>query len=177
MSNISLPSPSAPSPSAPPSEPQSHFFSQRSRRQLGFFFAGAGFVAVSSIITRRSLVRKYKATFPKFYQPSNAPNHGINGAMEAFEALNIATINVASIGLMLTGGLLYAFDISSLNDMRRNVRKSIGVDVERSDQEVEKEIEEWFATVLERMGKNEKKVEVEKQEDGDEAEHRHENEK
>lgn len=97
--------------------------------------------------------------------------------MEAFEALNIATINVASVGLMLTGGLLYAFDISSLDDMKRNVRTRIGVDVERSDQEVEKEIEEWFATVLERMGKNEKKVEVEEQDSRDQAKERRENEK
>jgi len=110
------------------------------------------------MITRRSLVRRYKATVPKFYQPNNRLNE-VNGAMEAFEALNIATINVLSVGMMFTGGLLYAFDISSIDDMKRTVRSRIGVDairsgqdVGRSDHDVEKEIEQWFATVLERKG-------------------------
>jgi hypothetical protein len=87
----------------------------------------------------------------------------VNGALEAMEALNIATINVLSIGMMVGGGLLYAFDISSVDDIKKNVRTRIGVDVNRSDQDVEEEIEEWFATVLERKGKKEKKQESEGQ--------------
>jgi hypothetical protein len=122
---------------------------------LGLFFAGAGFFAVSSIITRRSLLRRYKATVPKFYQPSNRANE-VNGAIEAFEALNIATINVLSVGMMLGGGLLYALDISSLDDMRRQVRTSIGVDGPRTDEDAEKEIEEWIASVLNKGSKSEK---------------------
>jgi len=95
-------------------------------------------------------VRRYKATIPKFYAPSNRANNNINGAMEAFEALNIATINVLSVGMMASGGLLWAFDIAGVEDMRRKVRKQIGVDVSRTDQDAEEEIEEWFATVLAR---------------------------
>lgn len=138
-------------------EPHSPLFSQRSRRQLGLFFAGAGFFAISAMITRRSLVRRYKATIPKFYHPSNRPNFQVNGAMEAFEALNIATVNVLSVSMMLGGGFLYAFDIASLDDMRRKLRSRIGVDGLRTDQEVEEEIKEWFATVLERKEKQENK--------------------
>jgi hypothetical protein len=70
--------------------------------------------------------------------------------MEAFEALNIATINVVSLGIMATGGLLWAFDISSLDDMRRKVRTNWGTGASRDDSEVEEELEEWFATVLSR---------------------------
>lgn len=70
--------------------------------------------------------------------------------MEAFEALNIATVNVISVGMMLTGGLLWAFDIASLDDMRSKVRTNLGVDPIRTDQDAEAEIEEWFATVLAR---------------------------
>lgn len=95
-------------------------------------------------------MRRYKATIPKFYAPSNRANNNINGAMEAFEALNIATINVLSVGMMASGGLLWAFDIAGVEDMRRKVRKQIGVDVSRTDQDAEEEIEEWFATVLAR---------------------------
>lgn len=148
------------------SESQSSFLSQRSRRQLGLFFAGAGFFAVSSIITRRSLVRRYKATVPKFYQPSNRAGFEVNGAIEAFEALNIATINVVSVGMMLGGGLLYAFDISSLDDMRRQVRTSIGIDGPRTDQDAEKEIEEWIAKTLNIQFKEEKRLEGPKDAEG-----------
>ncbi|TAQ85484.1 hypothetical protein B7494_g6191 [Chlorociboria aeruginascens] len=113
-------------------------------------FPRAGFFAISSIITRRSLVKRYRTTVPKFYHPSNRPNGEINGALDAVDALSIATMNVCSIGIMLSGGLLWAFDISTLNDMRAKVRPRIGVDINRSDQDVEEEIEEWFATVLAR---------------------------
>jgi hypothetical protein len=132
------------------SESESAFFSPRSRRQLSLLAAGVGFFAISSVITRRSIVRRYKATVPKFYQPSNRPSTQVNGAMEAFEALNIATVNVFSVGMMVTGGLLWAFDIASLDDMRSKVRTNLGVDPIRTDQDAEAEIEEWFATVLAR---------------------------
>ncbi|CZR58445.1 uncharacterized protein PAC_08337 [Phialocephala subalpina] len=135
---------------SPASESQSSFFSQRARRQLGLFAAGAGFFAIATAITRRSIVRRYKASIPKFYQPSNRLNYEVNGAMEAFEALNIATINVFSVGIMMTGGLIWAFDIASLDDMRKKVRTNLGVDPIRTDEDAEQEIEEWFATVLAR---------------------------
>lgn len=77
--------------------------------------------------------------------------------MEAFEALNIATINVLSLGIMTVGGLLYAFDISSVEDLRRNVQKSLGVDGIRTDQEAEEEIEELFSSILERKLRKEKR--------------------
>ncbi len=143
------PSIRAPQASTTP-ESQSAFFSPRSRRQLGLFAAGVGFFALSTVITRRSIVRRYKATIPKFYQPSNRPNFEVNGAMEAFEALNIATVNVFSVGIMVTGGLLWAFDIASVDEMRSKVRTNLGVDPIRIDQDAEEEIEEWFASVLAR---------------------------
>ncbi|KAG0650522.1 hypothetical protein D0Z07_3136 [Hyphodiscus hymeniophilus] len=150
--------PTETSQAVPASESHSTFFSQRSRRQLGLFFAGAGFFAVTSLITRRSLVRRYKATVPKFYQPSNRANFEVNGAVEAFEALNIATINVLSVSMMVGGGLLYAFDISSLEDMRQYIRRHIGTDGPRTDQDAEKEIEEWIARTL-NLGLKEEKSE------------------
>lgn len=147
-----------PRPSSTTSEHPTSHFNQRTRRQLGLFCAGAGFFALTSLITRRALVRRYKATVPRFYQPNNAGNPDINGAVEAFEALSIATINVASVGIMTTGGLLYAFDISSMEDMRRKVRVQIGLNATRADQDAEeKMVEEWFATML--KGKKENGVE------------------
>jgi hypothetical protein len=143
-------------PIEPANAPRSSLFSQRARRQLGLFFAGAGFFAFSTLITRRALVRRYQASIPKFYQPSNRPSFQVNGALEAFEALNIATINVLSLGMMTAGGLLYAFDISSLDDMKRIVRRRLGVDGNKMDQEAEEEVEELFGSILGRNLKKEK---------------------
>jgi hypothetical protein len=78
--------------------------------------------------------------------------------MEAFEALNVATINVASYAMMMTGGLLWAFDISSLEDMRRKVRGGLGVDgTGRGERDVEEEFEEWLASTLERKKEKERR--------------------
>jgi hypothetical protein len=130
-------------------ESQSMFFSPRSRRQLSLFAAGAGFFALSTVVTRRSIARRYRASIPKFYHPSNHANTEINGALEAFEALNIATVNVLSVGMMLSGGLLWAFDISSVEDISKKVRTNMGANTVR-DEDAEKEVEEWFASVLAR---------------------------
>ncbi|EKD21564.1 uncharacterized protein L3040_006057 [Drepanopeziza brunnea f. sp. 'multigermtubi'] len=132
------------------SNSESMFFSQRARRQLGLFAAGAGFFLLSTTVTRRSIARRNKSIMPKFYQPSNRTTIEINGAVEAIEALSLATLNVASVGIMFTGGLLWAFNISSVDDMRKKVRKNIGVVAEPTDQDEEQEMEEWFATVLAR---------------------------
>lgn len=70
--------------------------------------------------------------------------------MEAFEALNLATINVMSGGMVAMGGLLYAFDIASVDDMRRDVRSRFGMEESRTDVEGEKEIEELFASIMNR---------------------------
>ncbi|KAG9230861.1 hypothetical protein BJ875DRAFT_138833 [Amylocarpus encephaloides] len=130
-------------------ESQSAFFSQRSRRQLGLFVIGAGFVAASAAITRRSLVKRYKASVPRFYQPSNRPTE-VNGGLEAFEALNVATVNVVSSAIMVSGGLLWAFDISSVDDMRKKVRRRMGAAGSDEDKGAEEEIEEWVASILSR---------------------------
>jgi hypothetical protein len=52
--------------------------------------------------------------------------------------------------VMVRGGLSWAFDISSLDDMRQKVRTNMGVDPIRKDEDAEKEIEEWMASVLAR---------------------------
>ena len=157
--------PSTPAMSTPSNSPQTPPISsdaaiaraQRSRKQLTVFFAGASFLALSALITRRALARRRLAIMPSFYEPSNAPPRlRINGAMEAFEALNIATINVTSFAIMTTGGLMWAFDVGGIDDMRRKIRGGLGIDGSgRSEKEVEEEFEEWLATVLERKKQKE----------------------
>lgn len=52
---------------------------------------------------------------------------------------------------MVTGGALWAFDISNMDELRRKIRGGLGVDGSgRSEQEAEEDMEEWLATVLAR---------------------------
>ena len=59
--------------------------------------------------------------------------------------------------MMVTGGLSWAFDIGSLDDLRRKIRGGLGADgTGRNVRDVEEEFEEWMATVLERRRQKEK---------------------
>lgn len=160
MSSASGPKPPPELNVAPERSTLSELWSPRSRRQLGLFLAGASFFAVSSLVTRRSLARRYKASIPAFYHHSNHQPRNVSGALDAVEALNIATINVVSLAMMFTGGLLWAFDISSMDDLRRKFRDGMGVETTaQSDQQVEEQLEEWLASVLARKEKKEKEKE------------------
>ncbi|KAH0844145.1 hypothetical protein AYO21_02100 [Fonsecaea monophora] len=139
---------------AKPVTPQQTQTERLNRNKL-IFGAGAVFFAFSLLVTRRSLARKRLASNPAFY--ANAPAHQaeqakkVNGAMEAVEALNIATINVLSLSMMVTGGAMWYFDINSLAEARRKIRGGLGVDgTGKSEKEAEEEFEEWMATVLAR---------------------------
>ena len=70
----------------------------------------------------------------------------------AIEALNLATLNTVSFFTMLTGGAAWAFDISSIDDLRRMARSHIGPPGAQTDDALEREIEEWAAKVLRRKG-------------------------
>lgn len=127
-------------------------FSSRSLRQFGLYTAGAGLFAASMMITRRSIVRKYYRDIPKFFTSSYPANVEVNGALDALEALNLATINICSVALMMTGGMLWAFDISSLDDVkkRRQLNALRQVDPARRDELSEKVIEDWLTSLFER---------------------------
>lgn len=71
--------------------------------------------------------------------------------MEALEALNLATINVLSFGMMASGAVAYAFNINGLEDMRRVVRSGLdgeGPGAGKTDEELEKEVTQWVVSVL-----------------------------
>lgn len=58
--------------------------------------------------------------------------------------------------MMMSGGLLWALDISSLDDLQRKVRGRMGIDgTGRGERQAEEEFEEWLATVLERKRRKE----------------------
>ncbi|EMR70632.1 hypothetical protein UCREL1_2333 [Eutypa lata UCREL1] len=139
---------------------QPSIFSQRSMKQLGLFFAGAGFLSLSTLITRRSITRKRIATIPSFFYPSNRPVNTMSSdsSLIALEALNLATLNVLGFGVMCTGGLAWAFDISSIDDLRKKARGHIGPNGGYTDEEAEREVEEWVAKVLGRKEEKEQEA-------------------
>ncbi|KAI0011392.1 hypothetical protein F4779DRAFT_615635 [Xylariaceae sp. FL0662B] len=143
-----------------PADSPTPILSQRSLKQLGLFFAGAGFLSLSLIITRRAVTRKLVATTPQFYQPSNRPVSRIqsDSSLIAFEALHLATLNVIGFGMMVTGGAAWAFDISGVDDLRRMARRHIGPPGGQTDEEAEREVEEWVAKILSRKDEREKEA-------------------
>ncbi|TRX89983.1 hypothetical protein FHL15_009084 [Xylaria flabelliformis] len=162
-STSKIPSPPAQPDPIPPVQAQTlpetrpSILSQRSLKQLGLFFGGAGFLSLATLITRRSVMRKTKATIPKFYTQSNRPVNkiGSDSSLIALEALNLATLNVLGFAIMMTGGISWAFDISNIDDLRRMARKHIGPPGGKTDEEAEREVEEWVAKVLLRKEQHE----------------------
>lgn len=156
-------SPTAASPTSTPNpQPQPQTFvrpfdpsltSNRSLRQLTLFLTGSAFAILSLLITRRSIRRKLTppVTLPT-YTPSHPPPP-VNGSFEAAEALGLATLNVSAFTMMGVGGLLWAGDLSTPEEVRGFLRQRLfegeGKLGERlGTEESEKEIEEWMAGVL-----------------------------
>ncbi|MCJ1380796.1 hypothetical protein MMC17_003905 [Xylographa soralifera] len=175
MTNPDSPCPVPPSTPPTRTAPPPTLTSQRSLRQLSLFFAGSTFFALSTLITRRALTRRRLAIFPSFYHPSNQPpKQPVDGALEAVEALGLATVNVLSVGMLAVGGTLWALDIGSLEDLQRKVRRGMGGEgsasgIGKGDREMEEEWEEWLAGVVERR-KWKGKGKVRGEGEGDEAE-------
>jgi hypothetical protein len=145
-------------PASPPPQPdyRSHFLSQRSLRQLGLFLGGAGFFYWSLMLSRRAITRHQLASQLKFYQPSHQYLFRSSGSsaaaappkrdpLVAVEALNLATLNTLTFAMAAVGGVAWAFDISSVEELRRVTRRSIVETDGVVDEEAEREVVEWVA--------------------------------
>ncbi|KAL9109574.1 MAG: hypothetical protein Q9227_005754 [Pyrenula ochraceoflavens] len=143
-----LESPSFVSQSSPETQPT------KNRGRL-LFTAGAAFTVLSLLVTRRSFARRRLAlpASPNKDSPGQAvaQTAKVSGALDAFEALNIATINVLSLAIMGFGGTLWYLGINDMQDARRVIRGGLGVDGSgRSEKDAEEEFEEWLASTLAR---------------------------
>lgn len=99
--------------------------------------------------------------------PKDAPaDPDGSGSLVAFEALGLATMNVVAFALLLTGSIAYAFDLSSVDDLRAYARRRFGLtggapaDVASAEQA----LEEWIAETLERRRRREGASEAKKDE-------------
>ncbi|KAJ5668346.1 uncharacterized protein N7477_006916 [Penicillium maclennaniae] len=150
----STPSSQGAAPSSTPTvtEPSTQLAQQSKPKDntgLKLFLGGIAFSAFSVYITRRANIRKQLACIPPFYSSSLYHQPNVNGAMEAFEALNLATINVFSFGMLTLGGTMYALDINGIEDARKIMRSGLeGTAQGKSDEDLENDVQEWVASVL-----------------------------
>lgn len=127
----------------------------RPLKQFGFLFAGAGFMAASVAISRRSVMRRRLDAIPKFYS-SNRDTVAFDSADRsalAAQALGLATLNVMSFGVMLIAGIAWSFDLSSIEELqtrtRAVTRRSGALFVNPED---ESEMKHMMEDLMSRMG-------------------------
>ncbi|KAF4501350.1 hypothetical protein FAGAP_2439 [Fusarium agapanthi] len=96
----------------------------RSIRQFGLLLTGAGFLAASVAVSRRSVLRMRHDLLPKFYTSNRHQVKFDSGdrSFLAVQALGLATLNVMSFGVMLVGGISWAFDLSSIEELRQRTQ-------------------------------------------------------
>lgn len=125
----------------------------RQIRQLGLFFAGAGFLAASIAVTRRSVARRKIQAFPRYYSSNRATSQVDSGesSLLAVQALGLASLNVVSFGIMLTGGMSWAFDLSSVSELRERTQEALRRPGNYTVED-EKELEQMMSTILTKLG-------------------------
>lgn len=153
-----------PLPPSAPSEPSTQLVQPpkpQDYTNLKLFAGGAAFFAFSVFITRRAHIKKRIAAIPPYYTSSTYYQPNFNGAMDSAEALSLATINVISFGMMTTGGIMCMLNVNGIEDMRRIMRGGLeGAAQGKSDEELEKEVTDWVASVF--GDRFEKQLELEK---------------
>lgn len=135
-----------------PQSPQSPL--SRNIRQLGLFFSGAAFMAASIFITRRSVVRRQIDAFPRFYTHNRYPPRidSSDRSLLAASALGLATLNVMSFGVMLVGGISWAWDLCSVTELRERSRQAVRGSGKELNPEEEKAIKEMMDGLLSKLG-------------------------
>ncbi|KAK5998748.1 hypothetical protein PT974_01130 [Cladobotryum mycophilum] len=133
----------------------------RPLKQFGLFFVGASFTAASIAISRRSVLRRQFESIPRFYASNPPPSplltahhlpNSSEGSLLGVQALGLATLNVSAFAVMLTGGLSWGFDLSSVEELRERTQRALrkgGYEVNPADEE---EFERMVNDVLVRFG-------------------------
>ncbi|KAG9187707.1 hypothetical protein G6011_05578 [Alternaria panax] len=96
--------------------------SPRSLRQLSIYFLGSACLLASTAITRKAVWRRQLRVKPKSYEANTNPHEYFSPFSDACQALNLATMNCVSIGIMALGGAMWTFDIANLKEARAVLR-------------------------------------------------------
>lgn len=102
--------------------------SPRSLRQLTIFGFGAACFLASTAVTRRAIYRRHLRVKPTFWAPNTNPHEHFSPFHDAIQALNLASMNITSIGIMGVGGTMWAFDISGLKEAQAALRWRLNYD-------------------------------------------------
>jgi hypothetical protein len=102
--------------------------SPRSLRQLSIFALGATCFLASTALTRRAVYRRHLRVKPKFWEPNTNPHEHFSPFHDAIQALNLASANIASLGIMAVGGTMWTFDISGLKEAQVALRGRLNYD-------------------------------------------------
>ncbi|KAA8614688.1 hypothetical protein PtrSN002B_000989 [Pyrenophora tritici-repentis] len=136
-------------PSPPPSESAyegTPVTSPRSLRQLSIYFLGSACLLASTAITRKAVWRRQLRVMPKFYEANTNPHEYFSPFSDACQALNLATMNCVSVGIMALGGAMWTFDIANLREARAVLRRRLNYDrIYESEDEVPNTISEMIA--------------------------------
>ncbi|SPJ70678.1 uncharacterized protein FTOL_00406 [Fusarium torulosum] len=125
----------------------------RSLKQFGLLLSGAGFLAASVAVSRRSVLRMRRNFMPKFYSSNR---HLVKFDAEdrsflAAQALGLATLNVMSFGVLLVGGISWAYDLSSIEELQQRTQAVTRRPGSMSPEE-EKAMEEMMEDLMGKLG-------------------------
>ncbi|KAF4984415.1 hypothetical protein FZEAL_377 [Fusarium zealandicum] len=137
----------------PPPAPPTYSPWVRQARQMGLLFAGAGFMAASIAIARRSVLRRRIDSLPRFYTGNRSPAKfdSADRSLLAASALGLATLNVMSFAVFLVGGISWSFDLCSIREL--SVRSQAAVRRQGVvDPEDEEKMEAMMEDLMARMG-------------------------
>lgn len=133
---------------------------------------GAGFMAASVAVARRAVLRRQREALPLFFQGWSArPARQLDGADRsalAAQAFGLATLNVASFGVLMTGGIAWAFDLCSVHELRERTQAALRRPAGEGllNQEDEEEMEKMMDSLLQKLGMDVSKEGDEKTEAG-----------
>ncbi|KAF3004338.1 hypothetical protein E8E13_009511 [Curvularia kusanoi] len=113
---------------APPAYEGTPVTSPRSLRQLSIFCLGSACLLASTAITRKAVWRRQLRQKPAFHTPNTNPHEFFSPMSDALQALNLATMNCFSVGLMLVGGTMWTLDIANLKEARGILRRRLNYD-------------------------------------------------
>lgn len=110
-------------------------------------------MAASVAVTRRAVLRRQLESYPRFYSSNRASLHIDPGerSLMAVQALGLATLNVTSFGIMMTGGLAYSFDLCNIGELRERTQAALRRPGNFSPED-EKEMEKMMGSILEKLG-------------------------
>ena len=110
-------------------------------------------MAASIAVARRSVLRRQLESFPKFYSSNRASGSVDSGerSLMAVQALGLATLNVMSFGILLTGGLAYAFDLCNLSELRARTRIALQRPGNFTPED-EQEMEKMMGSIMDKLG-------------------------